>query len=101
MQRERATHRQSFLTRLGGRRSPSGDETLGDSPPEAARAGDQPREPLERMLAPLSPLQRNVLVRRITKGHSAKRVAMDLGVSLAEVRTIQRGALRRILPSAY
>ena len=52
------------------------------------------------MLAPLSPLQRDVLLRRITKGHSTKRVAHDLGLSLAEVRAIQRDALRHILPSA-
>jgi FixJ family two-component response regulator len=53
------------------------------------------------MLSPLTSFERDVLARRITKGHSAKRVAQDLGISLAEVRTIQHGALRRILPSAH
>jgi DNA-directed RNA polymerase specialized sigma24 family protein len=100
MQRERATHRQSFLTRLGltrlgRRRSSRSDAPAPDSP--AAAHGS---EPLERLLSPLTSFERDVLVRRITKGHSAKRVARDLGISLAEVRTIQRCALRRILPPA-
>ena len=72
-----------------------------DARSETARSSAQPREPLERLLVPLSPLQRDILVRRIIEGHSATRVARDLSLSLAEARAIQRGALRRILPSAH
>ena len=98
MQRARISSSHIASSKSGLRKIGKARWGAGDSGGGSDSEADRSKRSVSRLLAPLSPLERDVLTRRIVKGHSARKVAKDLGVNLAEVRAIQRGALRRLLP---